>query len=278
MNRPLISIVTPSYNQAAFLPEALKSVTMQERTDVEHIVVDGDSTDDTVSVLSAAGSRSPHLRWKSEPDEGQSHALNKGFRVAQGEIIGWLNADDRYRPGCFDAVLSAFQKYPNIDILYGDYTWIDQAGSILRLRREIEFNRFVLMYHRVLYIPTTSTFFRRRIIDDGHLLDESMQYAMDYELFLRLCLHGYRYRHIPFCLADFRIHPASKSSLAPRSQLKEQDLVTERYAPALNRCSSPYLRRQLFRGLRIAAGVCRYSEKLLRGYYFDRFRRSSVSL
>ncbi len=279
MTRPLISIVTPSFNQGAYLSEALESVTSQGRTDVEHIVMDGGSTDRSQAILAAAANGgNSDLQWVSERDNGQSHALNKGLRIARGEIIGWLNSDDRYRPGCFDAVVSAFQKYPDVDIIYGDYTLVDQAGSMLQLRREIEFNRFVLMYHRVLYIPTASTFFRRRVIDDGHLLNETLHYAMDYEFFLRLSLQGYRYRHVPRCFADFRIHPEGKSSRASHFQLQEQDAVIESYAPALNRCASPRTRRHLFRALRLAAGLRRYSEKLLRGYYFDRFRRSFVNI
>ncbi len=111
---------------------------------------------------------------------------NKGFQRAKGEIIGWLNSDDRYRPDCFEHVVRAFEENPDVDIVYGDYLMVDAAGKVLKIRREIEFSAFVLLYHRVLYIPTTATFFRRRVFDEGNWLDETLQYAMDLEFFIRL--------------------------------------------------------------------------------------------
>jgi len=137
VNRPpSISIVTPSFNQAAFLNEALLSVRQQDYSCLEHIVVDGGSSDDSTEILKGH-SETPgweHLQWVSEPDRGQSDALNKGFARARGEIIGWLNSDDRYRPNCFTAVAKAFQD-PDVDIVYGDSAWIDVQGKIFRLRR-----------------------------------------------------------------------------------------------------------------------------------------------
>ena len=152
--------------------------------------------------------------WLTEPDSGQSEALNKGFRQAKGEIIGWLNSDDRYRAGCFEQIVQAFADNPDADILYGDYLLVDEAGKTVKIRREIEFSAFILLYHRVLYIPTTATFFRRRVFEEKNWLDESLHYAMDLEFFIRLAARGYRFRHIPEILADFRVH--SKASRAGR--------------------------------------------------------------
>jgi len=156
-----ISIVTPSFDQAQFIEECLESVQSQGYARVEHIVTDGVSTDGTVELLKRYSREASHehIRWASEPDQGQSDALNKGFRMATGDVVGWLNTDDRYRPGCFRAVVDAFEKNPDVDVLYGDYTWIDESGRVLKIRREIEFSQFVLSYHRVLYIPSTATFF-----------------------------------------------------------------------------------------------------------------------
>ena len=272
------SIVTPSFNQAAFIEDALKSVRRQRLHEVEHWVIDGGSTDDTTDLLrrySDSGS-GKGLQWISEPDRGQSDALNKGFSRATGDIVGWLNSDDRYRDGCFERVAKVFEQHPDIDIVYGDYTWIDEQGYVFRVRREIEFSHFILLYHRVLYIPSTATFFRRRIFEEGNRLNEHWQYAMDFDFFLMLAGRGYRYRHIPAVLADFRFHQNSKTCATPHRQLEEVDSIAGLYSPLLNRLQRPATRRATLAMLRSCAGALRYSEKLLRGYYFDRFRLSTL--
>lgn len=264
-----ISIVTPSFNQAKFVGECLESVQSQGCSSVEHIVTDGVSTDGTVEILKrySQGASYEHLRWASEPDHGQSDALNKGFLMATGDIVGWLNSDDRYRPGCFQAVVEAFEKNPDVDILYGDYTWIDESGRVLRVRREIEFSRFVLSYHRVLYIPTTATFYRRRIFDEGNLIDTQYHYAMDYEFFLRLAHKGYRFKHEPRLLADFRWHSNSKTGAHPEKQLAEHDMIAASYSKVLRNLRNETSRKITLSALRLAAAGLRYSEKLVRGYY-----------
>jgi len=267
--QPKISIVTPSFNQAQFIEECLQSVASQGYSRVEHIVTDGVSTDGTVEILKRYSQQPSYkcIQWTSEPDHGQSDALNKGFRMATGDIVGWLNSDDRYRPGCFRAVADAFERNPDADVLYGDYTWIDEGGGIFRIRREIEFSLFILSYHRVLYVPTTSTFFRRRIFDEGHFIDDRYHYAMDYEYFLRLAHKGFRFKHIPGLLADFRWHSNSKTVAHSERQLAEHDEIAMKYSNVL--CSLPNTtsRKLALSAFRVAAGGLRYSEKLLRGYY-----------
>jgi glycosyltransferase involved in cell wall biosynthesis len=265
-----ISIVTTSLNHAAFLGEALDSVRSQHYPDLEHIVLDGASTDTTVPLLqSMTGPEWQHLNWTSESDGGQTQAMNKGLRQATGDIIGWLNADDRYRPGCLQTVSKFFADNPSIDILYGDYTLIDQHGKHLRIRREIEFSRFVLLYHRVLYIPTTSTFVRRRIFDESNWLDESLQYAMDHEFFVRLATLGYRFQHIPAILADFRMHSDSKTGRMPARQLAESRMAMHKHSTVA--LTSPITRSLCLRTLQAAAAFARYTEKFLRGYYLPEF-------
>src|SRR5258706_13238871 len=158
---PLISIVTPSFNQANYIGEALASVRLQNNENWEHLVIDGVSTDGTIDLLRGQTKNGDQQKmfWLSEKDGGQSEALNKGFRRATGEIVGWLNSDDRYRAKCFERVVHAFEDNPDVDIIYGDYLIVDEAGKGLKIKREIEFNAFVFFYHRILYIPTTSKFF-----------------------------------------------------------------------------------------------------------------------
>ena len=269
---PLISIVTPSFNQANFIGEALASVRLQNDENCEHLVIDGISTDGTVDLLrnqTNHGERQK-LIWISERDSGQSEALNKGFRRANGDIIGWLNSDDRYRARCFDHVVQAFRDNPHIDIIYGDYLIVDEAGKVLKVRREIEFNAFVLRYHHILYIPTTATFFRRRIFDEGNWLDEKLQYAMDLDFFIRLSERGYRFKHIPYLLADFRMQSNSKTCRAPGRQRMEHDQVIFTAAPVFRRLVSPSVRSSVLTFLRSLAWARRYSEKMLRGYYWDK--------
>jgi glycosyltransferase involved in cell wall biosynthesis len=268
--QPRFSIVTPSFNQSRYVEDALLSVKEQNYPWVQHIVVDGASTDGTVGILKRYATTPgwEHLRWISEPDRGQSDALNKGLLRAQGDIIGWLNSDDRYRPGCFREVAVAFERYPAADVLYGDYACIDENNRFTQVRREIEFSRFILLYHRVLYIPSTATFFRRRIFDDGNSFDLSLANDMDYEFFLRVAQKGYRFRHLPKLLADFRWHPKSKSSTLSRPILQQHDLTAERYSPTLRKLPAGFPRKAVFLGLRALAAALRYSEKLLRGYYF----------
>lgn len=266
-----ISLVTPSYNQAKFLEDCLLSVKTQAYPNVEHIVMDGGSNDGSVEILKAYSARAgwEHLQWKSEPDKGQSDALNKALNVARGDIVGWLNADDRYRPSCFETVVRGFEKYPDADILYGDYTYIDESGRVWKLRREIEYNWFILHYLHMLYIPTPSSFYRRRIFEEGNGIDTKFDYAMDYEFVVRLAHEGYRFRHIPALLADFRLHPASKTGAHADKQRREHDAIGASYAPLLRRIRVKRLQRVVQLLLRIAARAWRYEQKLFRGYYFE---------
>jgi glycosyltransferase involved in cell wall biosynthesis len=268
------SIVTPSFNQGTFIGEALLSVKNQNCSRLEHLVIDGGSSDETTATLShySDEERWGHLHWVSEPDGGQSDALNKGFARAQGDIVGWLNSDDRYRPGCFERVSEAFHRHLEADVVYGDYTWIDEAGRVAQVRREIEFSHFVLLYHRVLYIPTTATFFRRRVFEEGNRLDNRLHYALDFEFFMRLAIGGYRFRHLPGVLADFRMHGASKTGSMSHRQLAEKEQVTQRYSPLLRGIRSVGPRRVVFTLLKSSAATLRYSEKFMRGYYFDQLR------
>src|SRR5260370_15555289 len=277
---PLISIITPSFNQVDFIGEALKSVRLQNHKTYEHLVIDGMSTDGTVDLLrdQASNREQQNMFWVSERDTGQSEALNKGFRRAKGEIIGWLNSDDRYRTGCFEHVVRAFEDRPEIDIFYGDYLMVDEAGRALEIRREIEFNAFVLLYHRILYIPTTATFFRRRIFEEGNWLDEKLQYAMDLEFFIRLSKHGYRFKHIPELLADFRMQPDSKTCSSPDLQRMEHRRVVFATAPIFRHLKYPTVRGLVLPLLQSIACVRRYSEKMFRGYYWEQIRQNGFRL
>lgn len=275
---PKISVVTPSYNQAAFIEETLRSVKDQGYPNTEHLVIDGGSTDGTVEMLRSYSSQPgwEHLRWISEPDQGQSDALNKGLRMVTGDLVGWLNSDDRYRTGCFEAVVEGFQRHARADVIYGDYTWIDAQGTITQIRREISFSYFILQYHHTLYIPSTATFLRHRVFEEGQFINPALHYSMDYEFFLRLARLGYRFKHISRLLADFRWHSESKTVSSVSGQYREFDQIVKESSTLLKRFQRDRSRELALRCLRATAALLRYSEKLLRGCYVGQLWPSMV--
>ena len=271
---PKISIVTPSLNQGHFIDDAIQSVLNQGYPNFEHIVIDGVSTDSTLSVLGGY----PHLTWISEPDEGQSDALNKGFRIATGDIVGWLNADDVYLPDCFRTVSEFAVRRPDVNIFYGDFRWIDAVGNVLQFRRELDFDLFMLRYLPFLYIPSTATFFRSKIFEDGNFLNVDYHNAMDYEFILRLALAGYKFAHIKAFFADFRFHGTSKTSLASERQSIETQQASLALDPFLTGFARPGVKRLVKRVLTVVARAKRYFLKATRGYYFSQWPRRGGAL
>ncbi|MGH9502875.1 MAG: glycosyltransferase family 2 protein [Terriglobales bacterium] len=227
---PQISIITPSFNQATYIEETLRSVRNQECPSLEHIVVDGASTDGTVKILQRYSSMQgwQHLRWISEPDSGQCDALNKGFRMAKGNIIGWLNSDDRYEPHCFSQALKALETNQVVDFVYGDYVIIDETGKQLILKKEIDFD-WDIMLCGLNYIAQPNVFFRRRIFDTLGYLNDSLHYVMDYEFWLRAASRGFRFQHIPSPFAACRWHLDAKTVSRNPRIYEELRSVREQY-------------------------------------------------
>ncbi len=182
------------------------SVSRQLGTSVEHIVIDGSSTDHNLAIVK----RYSGVQWTSEPDRGQSEAINKGFLRAAGDLVGWLNADDYYLPGGLQAIARAAREHPEADVIYGDCVFVDCAGKMVRSKVEHDFDRSVLLYFGC-YIPSTATFFRRRIIDSGWLLDCDYQVCMDFEYFARLAHAGFKFCYVPHFVAAFRWHGSNVS-------------------------------------------------------------------
>lgn len=261
---PRISIVTPSLNSGKYLEEAVQSVLCQGYPDFQHVVFDGGSTDSTLEILS----KYPHLEWSSEPDRGQAHALNKGFRIVDGDIVGWLNADERYLPDCFLRIAGFFLSNPSTDIAYGDYRVIHEDGSVFSLRRALDFDLFTLKYSHTLNIETAATFLHRRILDRGNYLNEEYQYAMDSEYFLRLALDGSRFKYVPGYLADYRWHSECKTA-SNRHEMEEERLkAVFELDPILSRIHSHSTKTALWNVLCLLATGRRRAKKLVRGYYF----------
>lgn len=183
-------------------------------------MIDAASTDSTLEILQ----QHPHLRWISEPDRGQSDAINKGFLMATGDLVGWLNADDYYLPSGLEAIARAAEEHPEADVIYGDCMFVDPEGRILRSKVEHEFDPQVLLYFGC-YIPSTSTFFRRRVIDRGLLLDCDYRVAMDFEFFSRLARLGSSFHYVPQFIAAFRWHEDNVSLRNVERRSHERRLV-----------------------------------------------------
>lgn len=221
---PKISIVTVSYNQAEFIEDNIKSVIDQQYPNVEHIIIDAGSTDATVEILKKYDS---YLNWTSEPDNGQSDGLNKGFRKATGDIIGWINSDDNLAPGSLQKVADFFQKNPDEIALVGDQAIIDEYGDILRVIKSREYDFDYLLNH-ARGITQNSTFFKREVFDKIGYLDEALHYAMDRDLFIRIA----SIKNMPYIsetLAEFRIQPNAKTAEGSHKFAKELIKIRKKY-------------------------------------------------
>jgi len=202
-----VSIITPSFNQARFIEDAIRSVLGQTYPNIEHIVVDGGSTDGTLDILKRYGDR---IRWISEPDEGQGDAVNKGLAMASGDIIGWLNSDDFYFDrDVFSHVVRLFNANPDVDLVYGGLAYVDLHGKLLHVRIPPEHNPSMLRH--IAYIANSNTFFRR-VVAERHRIDPSYHFVLDHEYFLRVTQE---HRALRTCkiMACFRLQPEAKTQV-----------------------------------------------------------------
>lgn len=209
METKKISIITPSYGQGKYIERAIISVMNQNYSNIEHIIIDGCSDDGTLNILR----KYPHLKWISEKDEGQSDALNKGFRMATGDIIGWLNCDDYYEKDIFGRIAEAFEDH-KIDAVYGQNFFTNINGEIIGKKYPNEPSRLVACFY--CYIPTTSFFFKRSLLSEKDFIDKGFDITMDKELFARLLSENCRMRYLREPLAYFMWHENNKSAKSPR--------------------------------------------------------------
>ncbi|MEP6871262.1 MAG: glycosyltransferase family 2 protein [Anaerolineaceae bacterium] len=204
---PLLSVVVPCRNRADFLRETLESILTQDYANIECIVMDGGSRDGTVAILESFGGR---IRWRSEPDSGPADAINKGWAIAGGEFVAWLNADDRWRPGAATAAMDYLQAHPTVDVVYGSSRFINRTGrEIWRLKsRPWSFGRSLLYCDHIIDQP--ASFLRRAIVDRvGPLRDRCLH---DQDYWLRIGLARGRFAAIPNVLADSRVYKDNMGS------------------------------------------------------------------
>jgi glycosyltransferase involved in cell wall biosynthesis len=212
MGTPLVSIITPSYNQADYLEETLRSVLAQDYPHIEYLVVDGDSQDGSVEIIRKYAEQLAW--WVSEPDEGQSEAINKGFQRASGEIVAWLNSDDIYLPGAIREAVEVLEGDPSIAFVYSDYQSINARGEVVNKIQSRQYSLADLLAMHIIGQPTV--FVRRRFLDQVGLLDMSYQYLMDHNLWIRLAAEA-PFAYVPQEWAAARVHPMAKNVTEAKS-------------------------------------------------------------
>jgi glycosyltransferase involved in cell wall biosynthesis len=222
-----ISVVTPSFNQARWLKDTIRSVARQDYRDVEHVVMDGGSSDGSPQLLASSPSVAV---WRSEPDRGQSHAINKAYAETTGDIIGWLNSDDAYYDRhVLSAVAAEFGRRKEVDVVYGHAALVNGSGLVLHALWVPPFNARLL--RRTNFLIQPAVFVRRSAVGNA-LVDESFEYSMDRELWLRLQASGCRFRRIDRVVAIDRHWLGRKSSSRLDLAANDRPELQRRYGVA----------------------------------------------
>lgn len=244
---PLVSILTPSFGQARWLEDNLRSVEAQTYEPIEHIVMDGGSIDGSVGILEQRSR--DRLIWSSQPDDGQSHAINRAFARSSGEIIGWLNSDDAYfSRDAVDRAVRIFRQYPDVGVVYGHAALVNAKGLLLHVIWAPTFAQTVLRAYNLICQPTV--FVRRSVIGRPYFVDPALEYCMDWELWLHLAGRT-RFRRLNRIIAVDRHHLERKSLTRLDLAAHDQELIVERYRiPAI--ASTRILHRSVKIGVRWA--------------------------
>lgn len=204
--QPLISIVTPSFNQARYLEATIQSVLSQGYAPIEYILIDGASTDGSVDIIRKHKDRFAY--WVSEKDNGQAEAINKGLVRAKGEIVAWLNSDDYYLPNTISEVVKAFEENPDILMVYGDVLAVDEQGQTINVLKYRQLSFEDLICFQIVGQP--SVFFRRAALEKAGLLDASLHFLLDHHLWIRIAQQG-KILHVPQTWSAARYHAEAKN-------------------------------------------------------------------
>jgi glycosyltransferase involved in cell wall biosynthesis len=253
---PLVSILTPSYNSARFIEKTIISVKKQEYPFIEHIIMDGGSSDDTISVLK----KYSELIWRSERDHGQADALNKAFRSSKGEIIGWINSDDTYQPGILNKAVDFLQTHADVSVVYGNINFIDERDKVFSKLTAKSFSLETYLLED--YIPQQAAFFKRAALEDVNGWNMDLNYIMDYDLFLRL---GKRHKmvYLPHTWGNFRVYDGTKTMTDGIIQSRQ-----ERISVLQNFFEEPDICQEI-RGFRLR--ILDYSNAILKLAYALKF-------
>ncbi len=202
---PLLSIITPSYNQGQYIESTINSVLNQNYLNIEYIVVDGGSTDGTLEILKRYEDR---LKWISEKDKGPEDAINKGFSMAHGDLFAWIASDDEYLPDTFCTIINYFIQHPDVDMVYGKSRYIDSSGADLFDYPTEEFNKKALAVYNIICQP--SVFFTRRAFYDAGELALDLKIVSDYDLWIRIS-KSCTIQYIPQLFSYYRLHHDAKT-------------------------------------------------------------------
>ena len=222
-DQPLVTIITPSFNQARFLEATIQSVLSQDYARIEYMIVDGGSTDGSVELIRKYAlvedrEQAPRLQnhsiawWVSEKDRGQTDAINKGFARAGGEILAWINSDDTYEPGAVRAAVRYLQDHPEIGMVYGDCNFINEEGRVIGKFGSAQTN-YRLLRQGYAHIPQQTMFFRADLWRQVGPLDPTFYFAMDYDLWTRIAACS-EIKYVPQTWANFRLHTSGKTMAA----------------------------------------------------------------
>ncbi len=222
---PLVTVITPSYNQGRFIRETIESVLSQQYPNLEYIVVDGLSNDETAQICAEYADR---LTFVTEKDQGQSDAINKGFAMARGEIVAWLNSDDIFLPGAVERAVEAFLREPELGAVYGEGYQVDVDGEVKQRFAVTEpFNLWKLVYMSD-YILQQTVFFRGKVFDEVGLLERDLHYGMDWEILIRI---GKRFmlRYLPYYMGSLREHGEAKTATGGIVRFRELTAIMRRH-------------------------------------------------
>jgi glycosyltransferase involved in cell wall biosynthesis len=222
---PLVSIVTPTFDRAPLLRHTMASVRRQTYPNIEHVVVDGGSNDGTLDLLRAEEGSYP-LRWISEPDEGMYHAINKGLRMARGDILAYLNSDDLYLPWTIETVVEAFERHPEAGFVFGDALAVDDEDGRTQLYLMLPFDLDYV--RRAGFIAQPAVFWRRRVFEDVGPLDERIRYVADCDYWMRSGA-SHRFVKVNEFLAVERNHDATLREALAEKVWPEVEQVRSRY-------------------------------------------------
>jgi glycosyltransferase involved in cell wall biosynthesis len=256
-NQPLVSIITPSFNQAKYLTAAFRSVVSQNYPNIEYFIVDGGSTDGSADMIrSWAEEKNSRLKWwVSEKDKGQADAINKGFSKATGEIIAWLNSDDLYMKGTVEKAVAIFNAYPDVGLIFSDVFSIDADSRLINVMRYGDWDLRDMMAFNIIGQP--GVFMRKQALDETGYLDPAYHYLLDHHLWIRIA-SKHKIKHVNDYFAAARFHSEAKNISQTEGFSKDAFRIVEWMK------SRPELSR--FYGIdrrKILAGAFRFSARYL---------------
>lgn len=259
---PKISIVTPSYNQGKYLEETILSVIDQDYPNIEYIIIDGGSNDDSIEVIKKYEDKL--FYWVSEPDKGQTHAINKGLKKCTGDILCYLNSDDLFLPGTLKFIAHLFETNKDIDCFYGCTIMVDQNRNQLLHRHDNKFDFSILLYG-INYLQQPSTFWRKSVTDQIGFFDSTLHYNMDFEYWIRMAVHGFNLKYVDRFLSEYRLHLNSKSVLNSDMIYQERTAIRRKYSKI------PFYKQIDFIVYPILNGILRIKRQVIKIFYHGYF-------